>query len=166
MVRGRTIDRLRTVHAPDATAPRRVVRPRHRNGLGRRGEDVVDRLIVEGAAGHAHLGPVDDGKAHLRGMGMDLDRTAKPIVVGHGERLVAEIPFGGGAINETLTHFANRELPFGGRGPSGTGSYHGRYSFECFSHRKSIVEGATVIDPPLRYPPYAGKLQWLRKLSG
>jgi aldehyde dehydrogenase (NAD+) len=44
------------------------------------------------------------------------------------------------------------------------GSYHGRYSFERFSHRKSVVEGATIFDPPLRYPPYSGKLRWLRKL--
>lgn len=82
----------------------------------------------------------------------------------HQERVLTEIPFGGGAINDALIHFSNPELPFGGRGTSGTGSYHGRFGFERFSHKKSIVEGATLIDPPLRYPPYSGKLRWLRKL--
>jgi aldehyde dehydrogenase (NAD+) len=80
------------------------------------------------------------------------------------ERVVNEVPFGGGAINDALIHFSNPELPFGGRGPSGTGSYHGRFGFERFSHKKAIVEASTWIDPPLRYPPYAGKLRWLRKL--
>lgn len=82
----------------------------------------------------------------------------------HQEKVLAEVPFGGGAINDTLIHFSNPELPFGGRGPSGIGSYHGRFGFERFSHKKAIVEGATLIDPPLRYPPYSGKLRWLRKL--
>jgi aldehyde dehydrogenase (NAD+) len=80
------------------------------------------------------------------------------------ERILAEVPFGGGAINDALIQFSNPELPFGGRGPSGVGSYHGRFGFERFSHRKSIVEGSTLFDPPLRYPPYSGKLRWLRKL--
>lgn len=82
----------------------------------------------------------------------------------HQERILAEIPFGGGAMNDALVHFSNPELPFGGRGASGVGSYHGRFGFERFSHRKAVVHGATLIDPPLRYPPYAGKLRWLRKL--
>lgn len=82
----------------------------------------------------------------------------------HRERVMREIPFGGGAINDTLVQFSNPELPFGGRGASGTGRYHGRYSFETFSHRKAIVDGSTLFDPPIRYPPYAGKLRWLKKL--
>ena len=83
----------------------------------------------------------------------------------HQERVLNEIPFGGGAVNDALVHFSNPELPFGGRGPSGVGSYHGRFGFERFSHRKSVVDGATIFDPPLRYPPYSGKLRWLRKLA-
>ena len=61
----------------------------------------------------------------------------------HQERVLAEIPFGGGAINDALVHFSNLELPFGGRGPSGVGSYHGRFGFERFSHRKSVIDGST-----------------------
>ena len=79
-------------------------------------------------------------------------------------RVMEEIPFGGGALNETLVQFSNPALPFGGRGGSGSGSYHGRHGFETFSHRKSIVEGNTLLDPPVRYPPYAGKLRWLKML--
>ena len=73
-----------------------------------------------------------------------------------------EIPFGGGAINDALIQFSNPSLPFGGRGGSGSGSYHGRYGFETFSHKKSVVEGSTLFDPPVRYPPYGGKLRWLK----
>ena len=80
------------------------------------------------------------------------------------EKVLTEVPFGGGAVNDTLIQFSNPELPFGGRGTSGIGRYHGRYSFETFSHRKAIVEGRTWFDPPLRYPPYRGKLRWLKGL--
>ena len=80
------------------------------------------------------------------------------------ERVMQEIPFGGGAINDALIQFSNPALPFGGRGGSGSGSYHGRYGFETFSHKKSVVEGSTLFDPPIRYPPYGGKLRWLKML--
>jgi aldehyde dehydrogenase (NAD+) len=80
------------------------------------------------------------------------------------ERVMQEIPFGGGAINDALIQFSNPDLPFGGRGASGNGSYHGRYGFETFSHKKSVVEGSTLFDPRIRYPPYGGKLRWLKML--
>ena len=80
------------------------------------------------------------------------------------ERVMQEIPFGGGAINDALIQFSNPDLPFGGRGGSGSGSYHGRYGFETFSHKKSIVEADTLFDPPVRYPPYGSKLRWLKML--
>ncbi len=82
------------------------------------------------------------------------------------ERLLEAIPAGGSTINDALVQFSNLELPFGGRGGSGAGSYHGRFSFETFSHKRAIVRAATWIDPPVRYPPYRGKLRWLRKLLG
>lgn len=81
------------------------------------------------------------------------------------ERVFEEIPFGGGAINDTLVQFSNPNLPFGGRGSSGIGRYHGRFSFDLFSHKKSVVRGSLAFDPPIRYPPYGGrKLGWLKKL--
>ena len=66
--------------------------------------------------------------------------------------LLKNIRFGGGAINDTLYHLANPHLPFGGVGHSGLGSYHGKYSFDTFSHAKSIMEQTTKFDLPFRYP--------------
>ncbi len=61
---------------------------------------------------------------------------------------------GGATINHVWLHLAVPELPFGGVGDSGMGAYHGRASFETFSHRKSVLSKSTAIDPPLLYPPY------------
>ena len=56
-------------------------------------------------------------------------------------------------------------VPFGGVGASGIGAYHGRHSFEAFSHRKSVLEKSTAIDPPLAYPPYGKtKAKWIKRL--
>jgi aldehyde dehydrogenase (NAD+) len=57
-------------------------------------------------------------------------------------------------INSTLWHIANPQLPFGGVGPSGMGAYHGRASFETFSHRKSVLTRGVRFDPKITYPPY------------
>jgi aldehyde dehydrogenase (NAD+) len=62
--------------------------------------------------------------------------------------------FGGGCINDTLIHVGVSNLPFGGVGASGLGNYHGRYSFECFSHQKSIVHNSSLIDFAFRYQPW------------
>jgi len=78
-------------------------------------------------------------------------------------RVLREIPSGGAAVNDLLVQFMNPGLPFGGRGASGVGEYHGRFGFELFSHRKAVVQGS-ILDIPLRYPPYRGKLRWLKKL--
>jgi len=80
------------------------------------------------------------------------------------QRIIEEIPFGGGCINDTVVHLANSELPFGGIGRSGFGSYHGKTSFDTFTHRKSVMEKANWLDIPLRYPPYSGKLKWLKRI--
>ncbi len=76
--------------------------------------------------------------------------------------IIGKVPFGGGCINDTVIHLANPNLPFGGVGTSGIGSYHGRKSFDTFTHYKSVFEQGTLVDIPLRYPPYAGKLSWLK----
>ena len=62
--------------------------------------------------------------------------------------------FGGGCINDTIIHLATSRMPFGGVGNSGMGGYHGRASFDTFSHRKSIVKKSALIDLPVRYAPY------------
>lgn len=76
-----------------------------------------------------------------------------------------ELQFGGMTINDTMQHIANPNLPFGGVGNSGVGSYHGKWGFEAFSHYKSVQKKATWIDVPLKYPPYtAWKENILRKI--
>ena len=64
--------------------------------------------------------------------------------------------FGGGCINDTIIHLATSDMPFGGVGESGMGSYHGRVGFETFSHYRSIVDKKTWMDLPIRYPKYTG----------
>ena len=79
---------------------------------------------------------------------------------------IDEIPFGGGCVNNAALHLTNHRLPFGGRGFSGSGKYHGKFSFETFSHQKSVMKTPTWLDPAVKYPPFKGKLklfQWLIK---
>ena len=75
--------------------------------------------------------------------------------------VIEKIGFGGGCINDTLIHLATSEMPFGGFGESGMGSYHGKTGFDTFTHYKSIVDKKTWIDLPIRYRPYHN---WKRKL--
>jgi len=78
------------------------------------------------------------------------------------EEALKKLSFGGGCVNDTVIHLANPHLPFGGVGDSGIGYYHGHRTFEIFSHYKSIFFQSRLIDIPLRYPPFKGKLKWLR----
>ncbi|MCI0614486.1 aldehyde dehydrogenase, partial [bacterium] len=68
-----------------------------------------------------------------------------------------------GCINDCMVQFQNPNLPFGGVGASGIGSYHGKNSFDAFSHRKSIIKAFRSLDLPLRYPPYKERIKLLRK---
>ena len=70
------------------------------------------------------------------------------------EKIASECGFGGGCINDVIIHLATSEMPYGGFGESGMGSYHGQKGFETFSHYKSIVDKKTWIDLPMRYQPY------------
>lgn len=78
-----------------------------------------------------------------------------------GRRVLRNLSFGGGCINDTIIHLATSHMPFGGVGHSGMGSYHGKYSFDTFSHKKSIVKKYNWIDLPIRYQPYTA---WKKKL--
>lgn len=81
------------------------------------------------------------------------------------EREVLErVSFGGGCVNDTVMHVSSAYMPFGGIGHSGIGGYHGKYSFDLFSHKKSILKKSTRISIELPYPPYKDKMKWLRKL--
>ncbi len=70
------------------------------------------------------------------------------------KRLIKEISFGGGTINDTILHLSNSKLPFGGKGFSGTGNYHGKAGFDTFSHKKSILYKGLWFEPFLKYAPY------------
>ncbi len=78
-------------------------------------------------------------------------------------KIVQKFSFGGGCINDTVIHFSNHRLPFGGVGNSGIGAYHGKLSFDTFSHNKAIVKKATWLDLPMRYAPYKDKIKILQK---
>lgn len=86
---------------------------------------------------------------------------------GKRDTVLEEISFGGGAVNDTAMQFSNPNLPFGGVGNSGMGSYHGKAGFEAFSHYKSVLNKATWLDPSIRYTPYSPKrLKLISKMFG
>ena len=78
------------------------------------------------------------------------------------DKIISEIPFGGGTINDTLIHIATPHLPFGGVGASGMGSYHGKAGFDTFTHYKSIMKRPFKFDTPFRYPPYSDKMTLIK----
>jgi len=77
-------------------------------------------------------------------------------------RIIASHSFGGGTINDTLVHFANHRLPFGGVGHSGVGVYHGKHSFDTFTFKKGITTRYNWLDLPVRYAPYRDKMKALK----
>ncbi len=82
----------------------------------------------------------------------------------HQAKVLRGTSSGGGCINDTVIHETVTGLPFGGVGDSGMGKYHGKASFDTFTHDRSIVRNNFLVDIFLRYPPYRDHLTWLRKL--
>jgi aldehyde dehydrogenase (NAD+) len=80
------------------------------------------------------------------------------------KQMIQKYSFGGGCVNDTMVHFSNKRLPFGGVGHSGIGAYHGSLSFEVFSHKKSILKKSNFLDLPMRYAPYKDKLTIIKTL--
>ncbi|HCY9178551.1 TPA: aldehyde dehydrogenase [Staphylococcus aureus] len=78
------------------------------------------------------------------------------------QRVINELSFGGGAINDTLMHLANPKLPFGGVGASGMGRYHGKYSFDTFTHEKSYIFKSTRLESGVHLPPYKVKFKYIK----
>lgn len=79
-------------------------------------------------------------------------------------RVLDTVSFGGGCVNDCVVHLATHHMPFGGVGSSGMGGYHGKASFETFSHSKSILKKGCWLDLPMRYHPYTeGKYRLIRK---
>ena len=75
-----------------------------------------------------------------------------------------ELPFGGGCINDVITHVGNTHLPFGGVGPSGVKAYHGKASYESFTHPKSIMQRSSKLANGLLFPPYNQKVKLVRTI--
>ena len=73
------------------------------------------------------------------------------------EKVLRQVPFGGGCVNDTVVHLSSNRLPFGGVGQSGMGRYHGKYSFDTFTHEKAVVLKGFRLDVQMRYPPYSKK---------
>lgn len=84
--------------------------------------------------------------------------------IAKAKELIKLVPAGGAMINHTVLHLSNPYLPFGGRGHSGMGSYHGLYSIDTFSHSKAVMISSTRINHHLLYPPFKDKLKWIKKL--
>ncbi len=80
------------------------------------------------------------------------------------KKIIRDLSYGGGCINDTIVHLATSYMGFGGVGESGMGSYHGTASIQAFSHSKSIMKKSNLIDIPLRYPPYQNHLKLLKKI--
>lgn len=83
----------------------------------------------------------------------------------YGKRIIKQVSFGGGCINDVVMHLANHRLPFGGVGNSGMGHYHGQYSYNTFTHEKAIVQTYRWPELPIRYAPFGKKsVKFLRNL--
>ncbi len=80
------------------------------------------------------------------------------------EDIITRFTFGGGCVNDTISHVASTYLPFGGIGTSGMGNYHGKASFDTFTHTKSIVKKSTKFDIKLVFPPYKNKINLIKKI--
>ena len=80
------------------------------------------------------------------------------------EDVITRFSFGGGCVNDTISHVASNYLPFGGIGSSGMGSYHGKSSFDTFTHSKSIVKKSTKLNIKLVLPPYKNRINIIKKV--
>jgi aldehyde dehydrogenase (NAD+) len=79
------------------------------------------------------------------------------------DRVLERTSSGGACVNGTIVHISDARLPFGGVGPSGMGAYHGRHTFETFSHRKAVMTRGFSFDIKLMYPPYTERMVKLAK---
>lgn len=104
---------------------------------------------------------LDDVINHLK----DLDKPLALYYFGKNyKKIIKNVSFGGGCINDTIMHLTEEKLPFGGVGLSGMGSYHGKKSFEVFSHKKSVLKKSASKEVNLKYPPYNEKKTKLTKI--
>ncbi len=102
---------------------------------------------------------IDRINSHPKPLALYLFTKSKEIE----KKIVTCVPFGGGCINDTLMHLVTSHMPFGGVGESGMGGYHGKWSFDTFSHKKSILKKSNLLDINIRYAPYKDKLKIMKK---
>ena len=107
-------------------------------------------LSVGTACGLEEFGPVATIGSKAKPLALYIFSKHKK----HIQRVINELSYGGGCINDVIIHLASSEMGFGGVGESGMGSYHGKDGFDTFSHYKSIVDKKTWIDLKMRYQPY------------
>lgn len=108
---------------------------------------------------YTHLSEVLDGiHNHPKPLALYIFTENKQVQ----QTVLNSVSFGGGCVNDTVYHFVSPHLPFGGVGPSGIGSYHGKGSFDTFSHKKSVLKQTTLFDIPFRYPNFKNGLKMLR----
>ena len=80
------------------------------------------------------------------------------------KNFMTQTQFGGGCVNDVLSHIINDKVPFGGFGSSGLGNYHGKFGFDAFVHFKSVVHRKNWLDFKIKYAPYAKKSGIIKKL--
>ncbi len=80
------------------------------------------------------------------------------------EKMITQFSFGGGCVNDCMLHFVNKRLPFGGVGHSGLGAYHGAFSFDTFSHKKTIIKRPNWGENAIRFAPYTKKSNFIKKI--
>ena len=120
---------------------------------------VFPMIVVDGDSQESFVGKVEEF----------ITKREKPLALYYfgdekaGWDIVRKTSSGGGCINDVIMHIANGNAPFGGVGNSGMGRYHHRYSFECFSHRRTIIVSPARFDLPFRYMPYR-LFKWVKKL--
>lgn len=107
----------------------------------------------------------DDIRKHIMNYGKPLATYVFSNRKSFQKKIISTYSFGGGAINDTVIQITNKKLPFGGVGASGIGAYHGRTSFDIFSHQKAIIKKANWFDAPLRYPPYKLPMKIVKKVK-
>ncbi len=84
-----------------------------------------------------------------------LDKHASLLIIYWSHKVLKEVPFGGGSVNDAVTYVSNSALPFGGVGNSGSGTYHEKAGFDAFTHCKSVLFEANWFEPFIKYPPYS-----------
>jgi aldehyde dehydrogenase (NAD+) len=98
---------------------------------------------------------------------IEVDSVDQAITFATGRRIVDSVPAGGAVLNHVAMHLLVPQLPFGGVGHSGMGSYHGEWGFQALSHRKAVLAKTTKPDLKLLYPPYTEKgLKIMRRILG